>query len=171
MPSTRKKTMRGALEPRPPSKAIQAPAGHSYEVPPRPRLPRAGFSIASEVDGERSWWARRDLNPQPTDYESAALTIELQARARKASSNCLIRRGANSLYLLFVSPRRGFGELFVRRSPRCGHFPRYPLSSGSSLPSSMGPRGVILTGWGANADGAATNPMLLPATLINRPSS
>ncbi len=25
------------------------------------------------------WYARRDLNPQPTDYESAALTIELQA--------------------------------------------------------------------------------------------
>ena len=27
----------------------------------------------------RLWWARRDLNPQPTDYESAALTVELQA--------------------------------------------------------------------------------------------
>jgi hypothetical protein len=25
------------------------------------------------------WWARRDLNPQPRDYESPALTIELQA--------------------------------------------------------------------------------------------
>ena len=24
------------------------------------------------------WCARRDLNPQPTDYESAALTVELQ---------------------------------------------------------------------------------------------
>jgi len=22
-------------------------------------------------------WAQRDLNPQPTDYESAALTVEL----------------------------------------------------------------------------------------------
>ena len=27
-----------------------------------------------------AWWARRDLNPQPRDYESPALTIELQAR-------------------------------------------------------------------------------------------
>ena len=26
-----------------------------------------------------SWWARRDLNPQPRDYESPALTVELQA--------------------------------------------------------------------------------------------
>jgi hypothetical protein len=26
------------------------------------------------------WWARRDLNPQPKDYESSALTVELQAR-------------------------------------------------------------------------------------------
>jgi hypothetical protein len=26
------------------------------------------------------WWARRDLNPQPRDYESPALTVELQAR-------------------------------------------------------------------------------------------
>jgi hypothetical protein len=25
------------------------------------------------------WWARRDLNPQPRDYESPALTVELQA--------------------------------------------------------------------------------------------
>ena len=27
-----------------------------------------------------AWWARRDLNPQPRDYESPALTVELQAR-------------------------------------------------------------------------------------------
>ena len=26
-----------------------------------------------------AWWARRDLNPQPRDYESPALTVELQA--------------------------------------------------------------------------------------------
>ena len=26
-----------------------------------------------------SWWARRDSNPQPRDYESPALTVELQA--------------------------------------------------------------------------------------------
>jgi hypothetical protein len=29
---------------------------------------------------EESWWARQDLNLGPTDYESAALTAELQAR-------------------------------------------------------------------------------------------
>ena len=25
------------------------------------------------------WWARKDLNLEPTDYESAALTVELRA--------------------------------------------------------------------------------------------
>jgi hypothetical protein len=33
------------------------------------------------------WWARQDLNLGPTDYESAALTAELQARR---VCNCLI---------------------------------------------------------------------------------
>src|SRR6185437_13940437 len=47
-------------------------------------------AMISEISGFRSqradihllilWWARRDLNPQPRDYESPALTIELQAR-------------------------------------------------------------------------------------------
>ncbi len=26
-----------------------------------------------------NWWARKDLNLEPTDYESAALTVELRA--------------------------------------------------------------------------------------------
>jgi hypothetical protein len=29
---------------------------------------------------KKKWWARQDLNLGPTDYESAALTAELQAR-------------------------------------------------------------------------------------------
>jgi hypothetical protein len=28
------------------------------------------------------WWAHQDLNLEPTDYESAALTVELWARGR-----------------------------------------------------------------------------------------
>lgn len=31
-------------------------------------------------------WARRDLNPQPTDYESVALTVELQARISQSKN-------------------------------------------------------------------------------------
>ena len=34
------------------------------------------------------WWARLDLNQEPTDYESAALTVELRARV-----NIIIPRG------------------------------------------------------------------------------
>jgi hypothetical protein len=29
---------------------------------------------------EKIWWACRDSNPEPRDYESPALTVELQAR-------------------------------------------------------------------------------------------
>ena len=36
--------------------------------------------IHQEMDLSPKWWARRDLNPGPRDYESPALTAELQAR-------------------------------------------------------------------------------------------
>ena len=32
--------------------------------------------------GAKKWWARKDLNLEPTDYESAALTVELRALGR-----------------------------------------------------------------------------------------
>ena len=37
--------------------------------------PYCGIAVPSEI-----WWAWRDLNPQPKDYESSALTVELQAQ-------------------------------------------------------------------------------------------
>src|SRR5580658_9109657 len=39
----------------------------------------------------RSWWARQDLNLGPTDYESAALTAELRARASQDTTRERIR--------------------------------------------------------------------------------
>ena len=33
------------------------------------------------------WWALQDLNLGPTDYESAALTAELRARAHLSYTN------------------------------------------------------------------------------------
>ena len=33
----------------------------------------------------RLWWAHQDLNLEPTDYESAALTVELWAREVQSS--------------------------------------------------------------------------------------
>jgi hypothetical protein len=36
-------------------------------------------SIAYRLNDKVGWWARQDLNLGPTDYESAALTAELQA--------------------------------------------------------------------------------------------
>jgi hypothetical protein len=41
---------------------------------------------------ENKWWARQDLNLGPTDYESAALTAELQART------CNYKPKRNSLH-------------------------------------------------------------------------
>jgi hypothetical protein len=40
-----------------------------------------------------SWWARLDSNQEPTDYESAALTVELRARLQ----NILQIRAARDL--------------------------------------------------------------------------
>jgi hypothetical protein len=47
---------------------LATPTKHDKEDRPRPRTP------ASVID----WCPRRDSNPEPTDYESAALTVELQ---------------------------------------------------------------------------------------------
>ena len=55
------------------------------------------------------WWALRDLNPEPTDYESAALTIELRAQ---------------TVYLLnftAISPNRIFvtyAQFYAHPNPR-----------------------------------------------------
>ena len=44
---------------------------------------RADGAVATRVAKfdplNKSWWARRDLNPGPRDYESPALTAELRA--------------------------------------------------------------------------------------------
>jgi hypothetical protein len=41
-------------------------------------------------DGEPlEWWAHQDLNLEPTDYESAALTVELWALQQLTLPICL----------------------------------------------------------------------------------
>src|SRR5436189_432932 len=50
----------------------------------RPELVNAAWQI---------WWALQDLNLGPTDYESAALTAELRARATLSNIEC--RTAAN----------------------------------------------------------------------------
>ncbi len=37
--------------------------------------------LAHKMTGFKLWWALLDLNQQPTDYESAALTVVLRARS------------------------------------------------------------------------------------------
>ena len=50
---------------------VKAPAGPLEDV-----------DVCHEEDdgAMRSWWALRDSNPGPKDYESSALTAELRAR-------------------------------------------------------------------------------------------
>lgn len=38
------------------------------------------MTVGLILAGRSTWWARLDLNQEPTDYESAALTVELRAR-------------------------------------------------------------------------------------------
>src|ERR1041385_5676732 len=42
------------------------------------------------------WWTRPDLNREPTDYESAALTIELRVLDSHRSTRSLIHRAGKS---------------------------------------------------------------------------
>ena len=37
--------------------------------------------LSSLGNPQENWWARQDLNLRPMDYESTALTAELQAHA------------------------------------------------------------------------------------------
>src|ERR1017187_9146589 len=42
--------------------------------------------------GQCIWWTRPDLNREPTDYESAALTIELRVLESHRSTRSLIHQ-------------------------------------------------------------------------------
>ena len=59
---------------------------------------------------EEVWWALLDLNQRPTDYESAALTAELRARALIVSSNVRPRQNMifddAQLFVAFFDARK-----------------------------------------------------------------
>src|ERR1700686_5806596 len=44
------------------------------------------------IDYWLAWWAHQDLNLEPTDYESAALTVELWARKTQSSISTDLRQ-------------------------------------------------------------------------------
>ena len=49
------------------------------------------------------WWALRDSNPQPRDYESPALTVAPRARTKKAATEAAA--------LVYMVEIRGFEPL------------------------------------------------------------
>src|ERR1700730_15550091 len=63
----------------------------------RPSDRRFVIRMSFERAKNKFWWARRDSNPQPRDYESPALTVELQAlqqlvehRIKRRTQFCLL---------------------------------------------------------------------------------
>ena len=71
----------------PPGFELEPFSGRERSRGPRHALLRDGVEkreSAGEIPSEArdrllTWWARLDLNQEPTDYESAALTVELRA--------------------------------------------------------------------------------------------
>ena len=42
--------------------------------------------MMGQEDRRGFWWAHQDLNLEPTDYESAALTVELWAQSEESTT-------------------------------------------------------------------------------------
>ena len=59
------------------------------------------------------WWAHKDLNLEPTDYESAALTVELWAREAGSSISRAEDRGQG----LEVPSKEELPRLALNSSP------------------------------------------------------
>ena len=59
------------------------PAAESFGVTTGDLFGWLHHNLGSRIRRHRTliadWWARRDLNPEPKDYESSALTVELRA--------------------------------------------------------------------------------------------
>ena len=87
-------------------------AGHSH--PNRPtlkgaldfpfwRLTHSPVTLAPRIRASKEW-ARRDSNPEPRDYESPALTVELQALWQERDP--MLRRNADPMLVLSPSTCR-----------------------------------------------------------------
>ena len=55
---------------------------------------------------KRKWWAQRDLNPRPSDYESPALTAELWAHRNNQPNFIGMRGQKQAQFLLFIQNGR-----------------------------------------------------------------
>lgn len=91
----------------------------------------------------REWWARLDSNQEPTDYESAALTVELRARtsqpnisARRLPPPLLFGLGASIVRQLLASVvplwTNACYACGLRRASRLPSAPLGPLSCSTS---------------------------------------
>ena len=69
-----------------------------------------------------NWCPRRDSNPEPTDYESAALTVELQGHISEAGEHSTVAGLAGEAAVKFLAaqvmlPLRFFAVLAAWREP------------------------------------------------------
>ena len=108
--------------------------GNTHDLPPGECRPTFSHGArlykdkAGEVNRKRaiarvqrkgkSWWARLDSNQEPTDYESAALTVELRARATCSGRSELKSREKRRLWQLILPVTELSGEMSSKSSQR-----------------------------------------------------
>ena len=99
--------------------ACQSPQFFSGGTPVEPRT-KKGLT-ALPVSPCFLWSRRRDLNPQPADYKSAALPIELHRRKQDSSPVRRKNQGAAVRWAgAVISPASGSGVVPVRRAAGAG---------------------------------------------------
>lgn len=69
----------------PPGFELEPYCGRERKREPAGEIPSHARDLITPAFG-REWWAHQDLNLEPTDYESAALTVELWARETQSST-------------------------------------------------------------------------------------
>lgn len=94
----------------------------------------------------RKWWARKDLNLGPMDYESTALTAELQARPWMQEQILFLQRYADnpSLVASARSPWRTMSETESTPSFRCSDAIIFRSSSLKRNPMVSACRGLTM---------------------------
>ena len=69
---------------------VSSPATNQGTRAPRSRSRKTAQKLHRRfLEFTQVWWAQRDLNPRPSDYESPALTAELWARSGTADTIAL----------------------------------------------------------------------------------
>ena len=109
--------------------------------PPRGR---AAFMLSAKLQLSHPWWSwRRESNPRPADYKSAALPTELRQRVDPETNAARADADDHQINYQKSGPlvKCGMGAgwaLFLRRSREKTNSPARPLSKIGSRPALLG---------------------------------